>query len=552
MTTDETSREPPRWTIWAPAVAALAGHFLALRNGFVLDDENLVTQNPYLRSIAGLWTLVRSGLFVASQDPSHAADYYRPLASALNWLSWQLFRDGRAGQHGFNVAMHVGVTLLLARALRRWNVSAKVAAIAAGLFAVHPATAEIVAYVGGRQEMLGWLFVLAALAALPSARTAGRCALLGAAATVLGAFSREAFLSTAAVLPIAAGLPPWADRHDSESAARTSFDRRRAGATAIGVAAGVIVAAVGRTLAGMRWAQPTSPHPPAEWIETAVAFAARMAKDLIAPTDLVVDLALALPSLPVALLASALAAASVPLVLRALRGPLADRRGIALTGLFAILAGVAIHTPVALRMGATSDRYAYTFAVAAVMLAAPLAERAAAALAPQLAESPLRRLLPALPWLCAAALLPATWARVAAYADEAVLQRRMYEDRPDDPQSKMAEANRLLKEHDCVHALPLCVAYQDYYPKSSRAAPCIAMCYLALGKKELALPSLRRYVSGGLEYQELRVLLIQTLFDVGDLDGVEQTLDAWGPPFANEPDVLAARRELERRRAKKP
>ena len=535
----DASSDPPRWTRWAPAVAAIAGHFLALRNGFVLDDANLVTQNPYVRSFAGLGVLLRSGLFVASHDPSTAADYYRPLSSALNWLSWQLFRDGRAGQHGLNVAMHVGVTLLLARALRRWNVSAPIAAIAAAVFAVHPATAEIVAYVGGRQEMLGWIFVLTVLSALPSARTAARCALLGAAVTVLGAFSREAFLGSAAVLPIAAGLSP----------ARARFDRRRAGATALGVAGGVLVVSAGRKLAGMRWSQPTSPHPPAEWIETAVAFAARMAKDLLAPTDLVVDLALALPSLPVALLAAALAIASVPLVRIALRGPLEDRRGIALTGLLTMSAAVAVHTPVALRMGATSDRYAYTFAVAAVMLAAPLAERAAAALAPHLAGSPLRRLVSALPWLLAAALLPATWARVAAYADEAVLQRRMYEDRPDDPQSKMAEASRLLTLPDCVHALPLCLSYQEYYPRSSRAAPCIALCYLALGEKRLAVPSLQRYVAGGVGHEDLRVLLIRTLFDVGDLDAVERTLDEWRPAFAGAPDVIAARLELARRRA---
>lgn len=529
---------PPRWIRAAPAAAAVLAHVIAVRNGFVLDDETLVTQNPYLRSFAGLGTLLKSGLFVASQDPSRAADYYRPLSAALNWLSYQLFHDSRAGQHGLNVVMHAGVALLLAHTLRRFRVAPLAAALAATLFAVHPATAEIVAYVGGRQDMLGWLLVLPLLAALPAAATAARCAALAFAATVLGAFSREAFLGVAVAIPIAAALPPSSPR----------FDRRRALAASAGVAAGVLVVAAGRHLAGMRWSQPKDPHALTDWITTAVAFAARMIGDLVAPTDLVVDLDLSLPSLPTALLAIAAAAALIPLTARTLRGPFADRRGLALTGLAAMFAAVAIHTPVALRLGFTSDRYAYPFAVESAFVLAPLGERAAAALMDQLAESRLRSILPAFPWVLAMALLPATWARAAAYRDLPTLQHQMYEDRPDDPHSKLAEAERLLTQSDCVHALPLCLAYQDRYPTSSRAAPCIGLCYLALGDKRRAIPSLSRYVEGGVDHPELRALLLKTLFDVGDLDGVERTLDRWGPTFAAEPDVIEARRELQRRR----
>lgn len=529
-----------RWKSWIPGISAVLAHGLALRNGFVLDDGTLLIGNPYVRTAAGLKTMLGTSLFAASRDPVRT-DYYRPVASLLNWLSWQVFHDGRGGQHGLNVAMHAMLAIMLAATLKRYGVRAGIALAAATLFAVHPATAEIVAYLGGRQEMLGWLFVLGALYFLATAKTAARCAVLGAGAMVLGAFSREAFLAIAPLMPFAAGF-----RVDDGA-----FDRRRALATAGGVTAGFAVVAAARAAVGVHWSQPLEPHGAADWLGTAAALAGRLLKDLVAPTDLAFDLTLDPPALVLSILALVLALATIPLLFRVLRGSSRRFMPIALFGLLVMLATVAVHTPIALRYD-MSDRYAYPLVLGATLLLAPLAQLAAETLAPRLGASALTKLLPAAPWALAAVLIPATWARSLAWRSEATLQKQMYEDRPDDPQSKLAEGMRRLSQGDLAGALRLCEEYELRYPTLSRAERCVAQCYIGMGKPRRAIPPLRRYTSEHLSDQGARVALISALFETNDVDGVEQTLDAWGPDLAAQPDVIGARREIERRRKAPP
>jgi len=536
----ERDATPARWKWWIPAVSAFAAHALALRNGFVLDDATLLVANPYVRTAAGLKTMLGSSLFAASRDPVRT-DYYRPLASLLNWVSWQVFHDHRAGQHGLNVAMHAAVATLLAATLKRHGVRPGIALATATLFAVHPATAEIVAYTGGRQDMLGWLFVLGALYFLPGAESLARCATLVGAAMILGTFSHESFLAIVALMPLAAGF-----RVDDGS-----FDRRRALAAAGGMTLGLAVVAAARSAVGVRWSQPLEPHAATVWLGTGVALAGRMLKDLLAPTDLVVDLTLDRPPLAVSVLAIAGALAAVPLLFRALRGTSRPRVGIALLGLLVMLASVAVHTPIALRYD-VCDRYAYPFILGAALLLAPLAQLAAEALAPHLSSSPLRKLLPVAPWAFAAVLVPATWARSVAWRSEESLQKQMYEDRPDDPQSKLAEGMRLLSIGDLKGALPLCEEYQLRYPALTRADWCLAQCYLGLGNTQLAIAPLQRYTAEHQADEGARFALERALFETNDIAGVERTLDQWGPDLAGQPDVIAARREVARRRKAAP
>ena len=341
------SARPPKrqWSSLVPMVGAAFAYALALRNGFVLDDFSLVVNNPYVRTFAGLKELLRSSLFAAAGDPMKT-DYYRPAASALNWLSWQLFKSGHAGQHGLNVALHVGVTALLFDVMQKSNVRRDVALVVATLFAIHPATADIVAYVGGRQDMLGWLFVLGGLRLLLTTKRLAICAVVGALAMALGTFSREAFLAIAAALPFAAAFRP----------SDGTFDRSRGLATAAGCGAGFGIVAIARAAVNVHWNQPGQPHGAGDWIEAAGGFLARMLKDLVAPTDLAVDLDTPKLGVPLALVLLLLFVASMPLAWRALGKELQSRRAVLVFGHLSLFATVAIHTPAALRFGFISDR----------------------------------------------------------------------------------------------------------------------------------------------------------------------------------------------------
>ena len=65
----ESAAEPSRWHPFALAAAAVVAHAPSLRDGFVLDDRTLLTENPYVRTLSGLGTLVTHELFVASAEP---------------------------------------------------------------------------------------------------------------------------------------------------------------------------------------------------------------------------------------------------------------------------------------------------------------------------------------------------------------------------------------------------------------------------------------------------------------------------------------------------
>lgn len=529
-------RRADRRTLAIPPLAALVAYVLAMKNGFALDDFTLVVRNPFMDTPGGLRLLLTRGLFEAAAEPLRT-DYYRPASSLLNWLSFRLFHDSHVGQHGLNVVMHMGLSVLLYGTLLRGNVRRTIALVAATLFAVHPANADVVAYVGGRQDMLGWLVVLGgAFALLRDPRPSlARAAAIGGVAMLLGTFSREAFLANAAVLPVLAAF-------DADG----KLAPRRAGATAAGTAAGFVLVAIARSMVGVHWNQPGRAHSVGEWIEGAGGVLARMVKDLFLPTDLVVDLDVPKLGVPLSLVALVALVAILPLGLRALAG--SSRRPLFVFGHLSLVATVAVHTPVAMRFGFISDRYAYPFVLGAALTLTPLAERAVDHLSKALAESPLRRILAIVPWLVAVALLPLTWSRVVTWKDEATLQKDMYEVRPDDPHSKFAEGMRRLQLGEWQTALDLCTAYHDRYPTSARPERCIGIALLKLKRPQEAVPHLAHYAEEHLASVEARVMVIDTMLKLGDLDGVERTLAEWGPDLAEEPDVVAAHQEVEKRR----
>ena len=523
-----------RYPVLVPVVAAVLAYLPALADRFVLDDDTLLVDNPYCRSLSGLRTMLTNGLFAASAEPLRV-DYYRPASGLLYWTTYQLLGANPVAQHALNIAMHVAVVALVWATLRAFGVSTRVATGAATLFAVHPATADIVAYVGGRQDMLGWLFVLGGVLLLRRASSLPKVVAIAFVAVVLACFSREAFAFVAGVLPIAClgaeKTPPPV--------------RRAAGALGGGVLGLGAVYAIRSKLA-IGFAPVSHAHTAGDFIGTFASFSGRMLKDLVAPTDLVVYLLL--PKVP-AWVGFACAAAFLLVAwatLRALRDQPVPLRVLGIVGLCLIVGTTLVHTPVVVRSGMASDRYAYPFVLGAALWLGPLVQRAVQALGAR-EPSPLLRLAPALPYLLALAVVPATWARASAFRDEPTLQRRMYEDRPEDPNSKYAQATWLLARGDVEDAYPLCRAFAEAYPDGTQADVCIARYYFSHERFSEAIPYLRHHMEQH-PNAGARAALFTALFATNDLDGVQSTLDEW-PELASAPDAVAARKELERRRA---
>ncbi|MBN8226218.1 tetratricopeptide repeat protein [Corallococcus macrosporus] len=204
---------PPAPRSQAALVALLAlGVFAGtLLNGFVYDDQQLVLENPWIRSLAGMREPFRQSLFgflESSTAQDARSHYYRPLmhvflfvlrqaAGPTAWVHHLALMLGHA-------AVSVGVLWLLRTCLVRGRPAAQGAAgdwAALGgalLFALHPVHTEAVAWVSGAMDVgMTLLLLVAARLWLPVPATAGR-ALLASGVWLAALLVKE----TAFVLPV--------------------------------------------------------------------------------------------------------------------------------------------------------------------------------------------------------------------------------------------------------------------------------------------------------------------------------------------------------------
>jgi len=146
-------------------VVAVVPYLPGLPGEFVYDDHRLIADNEGLRRpFDARRAFLRD--YYASDVDRMGLGYYRPVALLSNEADWRRSGGAPLAFHLTNLALHAACTGLVF-ALGRILVpgGAIPAAVAAALFALHPAHAESVAFISGRVDPLATLFGLAALAA---------------------------------------------------------------------------------------------------------------------------------------------------------------------------------------------------------------------------------------------------------------------------------------------------------------------------------------------------------------------------------------------------
>ena len=127
----------------------------ALPGEFIWDDGSWTT---------GILDLLKngSGLWQMWGDPTALQQYY-PLSGTTFWLDYHFWKLWTPPYHVENVALHLISVFLFWRLLQRLEVPG--AWLAAGIFALHPAMVESVAWITERKNVLSMVFFLGALLA---------------------------------------------------------------------------------------------------------------------------------------------------------------------------------------------------------------------------------------------------------------------------------------------------------------------------------------------------------------------------------------------------
>lgn len=127
-----------------------------LHNGFIWDDDLMVTENSFVKSATGLHD------FWFSNKPT---DYF-PITYSDLWIEWRLWGMNATGYHATNLILHAINALLLWGVLRKIIGLTKVvgaldlAWFGAALYALHPVNVATVAWIAERKNTLAMLFAL--------------------------------------------------------------------------------------------------------------------------------------------------------------------------------------------------------------------------------------------------------------------------------------------------------------------------------------------------------------------------------------------------------
>lgn len=188
--------------LWILTLVAYANSF---SSGLVYDNHSILTEDTRIQAATGQnFAEIWSKDYWNGNGPM---DLYRPLTTISYWFNFAILGNGANpwGYHAINLLLH-GLNLTLAYLLGFWILGEiRVAAVMAGLWAVHPVLTESVTNIVGRADELAAFAVLAALVChIQASRSIGRrrLAWIGgiAALTAMGVFSKESAIVVPSVL----------------------------------------------------------------------------------------------------------------------------------------------------------------------------------------------------------------------------------------------------------------------------------------------------------------------------------------------------------------
>lgn len=191
-----TGGRPPIVALTMILAATWWAYWPCLWGGFVWDDNLYIRDNALLENLNGLWRI----WFDLS-----STQQYHPLVFSTFWLEHQIWGVDTFGFHVVNIILHCSNTAFLWLLLLRLQIPG--AALAAGLFALHPVHVESVAWIAERKDVLSAFFYALTLSAWLSYLKRGGATLwwVSFALTAATLLSK----SVLCTLPAAMGVLAW-------------------------------------------------------------------------------------------------------------------------------------------------------------------------------------------------------------------------------------------------------------------------------------------------------------------------------------------------------
>lgn len=134
----------------------------SLNNSFVMDDEAEITQNTLIQDLNNIPRLFMGSTMAVDGQQALGGIYYRPVMMTSFAFVWKLAGNSPYAYHLLQLVIHIFNALLFYAFARRF-LAWFIAALAAGLFLVHPLNTEAVVYASSLQEPLFLFFGLFAI-----------------------------------------------------------------------------------------------------------------------------------------------------------------------------------------------------------------------------------------------------------------------------------------------------------------------------------------------------------------------------------------------------
>ena len=131
---------------------------------FMLDDKDMIIENPYIRSFHSPMSYLsqEDGVFNYGTKEVHSG-YYRPLVNLFYTIDYKIWGMKPLGFRTTNLILHLLTCMVLFLLLKRLTGSLEGALWSVLLFGLHPANTESVSWIAARNNILVTLFCLASL-----------------------------------------------------------------------------------------------------------------------------------------------------------------------------------------------------------------------------------------------------------------------------------------------------------------------------------------------------------------------------------------------------